>query len=290
MLHTLEPETESPMIRIETQHGWWLVTHSDHARLAAAIAREWGNESFRRPEPRTSLLSAIQRHEDAMHPLDQTPEITADGQPLGFSHEMLGKKLPLDGASLDQNLALRTQAVRLVAADDPYAALLIAMQTEHELAHLADRSALTAQQDSLLDQFLDEEVRFRDQLRLEIEEDPFIAARQKTTHWIGENFALFQAWDRLSMLLCLSLNGAAPEQGTGHLPALPQQSGKAISVRVESPGPRHFRLDPWPLAQPELRLELAARQVIGRQFSGRGTLADAYNAAPEERFIVRLSA
>lgn len=278
------------MIRTATQHGWWLVTHSDHARLAAAIAREWGNATFRRPEPRTSLLSAIQRHEDAMHLLDQTPEIAPDGQPLAFSREMLGEKILLHPADLDHRLALRAQAVHLVAADDPYAALLLAMQTEDDLTRLADRAALAPQQNALLDRFLDQEIRFRDQLLLEIEEDPFLAARDKTAGRIAENFALLHAWDRLSMLLCLSLNGPISDQPIDLLPALPQTSGGTAAIRVEPLGPRHFRLNPWPLAQPELRSELAARQVIGRQFSSRETLAEACNAAAEEKFVLRLTA
>ena len=278
------------MIRTETQHGWWLVTHSDHARLAASIAREWGNATFPRPEPRTSLLAAILRHEDALHQPDLTPEIAADGQPLAVSRAMLGAAIPLRGIDLDQNLARRTRAVQLVAADDPYAALLVALQTEDELTRLADRSALTTQQNSLLQRFLDEEVRFRDQLRLEIDEDPFIAPREKTPQKIAENFALFQAWDRLSMLLCLSLNPSAADSGIDLLPALRQSSGQPVEIRLEPLGPRHFRLNPWPIAQPELRLELAARQVIGRQFSSRETLAEAYEAASEEKFVFRLSA
>ena len=283
-------ETQSPMIRTQTQHGWWLVTHFDHARLAASIAREWGNESFRRPEPRTSVLSAIQRHEDYLRRRDQQPEIAADGRPLAFSREMFSGKILLDGAALDRDLADRTRAVRLVAADDPYAALLIAMLTEDELTRLADRSTLTAQQSALLDLFLQEESGFRKQLRMEIEEDPFVAAREKTTRWIAENFALFQTWDRLSMLACLSLNAVDSSGPIDLPPALPQQSGDDIPMRVEPFGPRHFRLAPWPLAQPELRLELPARQVIGHQFTQRETLADAYALAREEKFIVRLSA
>jgi len=40
------------MLRLETETGWWLVTHPDHARLAGAFAERWGNEKFLPPEPR----------------------------------------------------------------------------------------------------------------------------------------------------------------------------------------------------------------------------------------------
>ena len=34
------------MLRLETETGWWLVTHPDHARLAGAFAERWGNDVF----------------------------------------------------------------------------------------------------------------------------------------------------------------------------------------------------------------------------------------------------
>ena len=43
------------MLRLETETGWWLVTHPDHARLAGAFAQRWGNNLFASPEPRELL-------------------------------------------------------------------------------------------------------------------------------------------------------------------------------------------------------------------------------------------
>ena len=36
------------MLRVESESGWWLITHVDHARLAAAFAEHWGNDLFLR--------------------------------------------------------------------------------------------------------------------------------------------------------------------------------------------------------------------------------------------------
>ena len=44
------------MLRMESETGWWLITHPDHARLAGDFAAAWGNERFRRPEPRARVL------------------------------------------------------------------------------------------------------------------------------------------------------------------------------------------------------------------------------------------
>ena len=34
------------MLRLETETGYWLVTHPDHARLAGAFAERWGNDQI----------------------------------------------------------------------------------------------------------------------------------------------------------------------------------------------------------------------------------------------------
>ena len=273
------------MIRTQTPHGWLLVTHTDHAHLAAAIAREWGNAQFRRPEPRTSLLTAIQRHEDAMHQQDGTPVLAEDHSPLALTPETFGHRQLLQGSRLGRNLSSRTEAVRMVAADDPYAALLIALQTELDLTSLADRSALTPAQNSLLDRFLAEEVRFREQLRSEVDEDPFVAVREKSDRWLQENFALFQAWDFLATYLCLGL-----EMPTELPQPLPLVTGETVRVRLVPLGLRHVQLDPWPLAKPNLRLEFAARPIIGHKFTSQQTLSDAWSVAREEQIGVRLTA
>jgi hypothetical protein len=52
------------MLRLETETGWWLVTHPDHARLAGAFAQRWGNDLFLPPEPRENVLRGIARHDD----------------------------------------------------------------------------------------------------------------------------------------------------------------------------------------------------------------------------------
>ena len=73
------------MLRLETETGWWLVTHPDHARLAGAFAERWGNERFLPPEPRAHVLKGIARHDDGWLARDATPQITRQGKPSAFS-------------------------------------------------------------------------------------------------------------------------------------------------------------------------------------------------------------
>ncbi len=74
------------MLRLETETGWWLVTHPDHARLAGAFAERWGNDLFLAPEPREHVLRGIARHDDGWAARDALPQITRQGKPSAFSH------------------------------------------------------------------------------------------------------------------------------------------------------------------------------------------------------------
>ena len=77
------------MLRLETETGWWLVTHPDHARLAGAFAERWGNEKFLPPEPRARVLKGIALHDDGWLARDAKPEITRQGKPSAFSVELV---------------------------------------------------------------------------------------------------------------------------------------------------------------------------------------------------------
>ena len=76
---------------METETGWWLITHPDHARLAGAFAAAWGNEQFRKPEPRDRVLYGISTHDDGWADRDKHPSITREGKPSAFSTELVGK-------------------------------------------------------------------------------------------------------------------------------------------------------------------------------------------------------
>ena len=132
------------MLRLETETGWWLVTHPDHARLAGAFAERWGNDLFPPPEPREHVLRGIARHDDGWAARDAAPQITRQGKPSAFSTELVGKYSGFEEIDLVDYLAVRDRAVREIAAEDPYAAILISMHTYSLLNDHADRSTIAA--------------------------------------------------------------------------------------------------------------------------------------------------
>ena len=121
------------MLRLETETGWWLVTHQDHARLAGRFAEHWGNELFASPEPRRPVLLGIATHDDGWAARDARPQITRAGLPAAFSVELVGKYSAFEEIDLADYIAVREQAVAVVAAQDAYAGLLVSLHTDNLL-------------------------------------------------------------------------------------------------------------------------------------------------------------
>jgi len=273
------------MLRLETETGWWLVTHPDHARLAGAFAERWGNEKFKSPEPRAHVLKGIARHDDGWAVRDAAPQITKQGRPSAFSVELVGKYSAFEEIDLRDYLAVRDRAVRLIAEEDPYAAILISMHTYSLLSEHADRSTIAPAELPLLDRFLEEQKTFQKGLLRKIADDSRFPEEQKTNAAILDHFRLLQATDNLSLLTCVDFGKPA-----NLLHPLPLRDGGHARVEVRSTGTRHFMLDPYPFAEPSLTFSFPARHVRGRDFSAAAELQNRFKAAPVETLTVTVSA
>ncbi|MGA3293169.1 MAG: DUF3891 family protein [Candidatus Acidiferrales bacterium] len=273
------------MLRLETETGWWLVTHPDHARLAGAFAERWGNDRFLPPEPRANVLKGIARHDDGWAARDAAPQITRQGKPSAFSVELVGKYSAFEEIDLADYLAVRDRAVRLIAAEDAYAAVLISMHTYNLLTEHADRSTIAPEQLPLLDNFLAEQKKFQQALLNQIAADPRFAPEEKSDAAILDHFRLLQATDNLSLLTCVDFSGSA-----NLLHPLPLRGGMHAGVEVRPAGSRHFVLDPYPFSEPSLSFQFPARHVKGKLFSSAADLQRQFEAAPVEALSVTVSA
>lgn len=273
------------MLRLETETGWWLVTHPDHARLAGAFAERWGNEKFLSPEPRTRVLRGIARHDDGWAARDAKPEITRQGKPSAFSVELVGKYSAFEEIDLPDYLAVRDRAVRLIAAEDPYAALLISMHTYNLLSEHADRSTIAPAELPVLDQFLEQQKGFQREMRNQIDADASVPPLQKSDEAIRDHFRLLQANDNLSLLTCVDFS-----RPTNLLHPLPLRDGSYARVEARSAGSRHFVLEPYPFSEPLLTFQFPARHVKGRAFGSSAELRGQFAVAPVETLSVTVSA
>jgi Protein of unknown function (DUF3891) len=273
------------MLRMESESGWWLITHPDHARLAGAFAAAWGNAQFRRPEPRERVLFGIAAHDDGWAARDAHPCITREGKPSAFSTELVGKYAAFEEIDLTDYLAVRERAVRVIAEKDAYAGLLIALHTNDLLTAHADRSTVKPEELPLLDAFLIAQQEYRQELIGRIRADDSLTPTEKAPQTIHEHFRLLQACDNLSLLTCVAF--ASPAH---LLHPLPLNGGSASEVLVLPLGPRHFRLDPWPFSKDELIFQFPARHVVGKRFSDSAALERAFRESSVESLSVQLSA
>ena len=272
------------MFRIESETGWWLILHPDHARLAAEFAAAWGNEEFRRPKPRARVLKGIASHDDGWAAPDAHPSITREGKPAAFSNELVGRYSSFEEIDLDQYLEVRDRSVRVAGEEDPYAGLLIAMHTYNLITTHTLRSTIAADGLVLLDGFLARLSAYQDELRSRVAEDRTLSATEAGEQTILEQFRLLQACDNLSLLACVGYRSPA------HLlHPLPLKSGGAREVKVLPVAAHHFRLDPWPFEERQLSFTVPARHVTGKVFADSGHLEDAFRAAPREQWRVQLS-
>ncbi len=272
------------MLRMESETGWWLIRHPDHARLAGAFAAAWGNEQFRKPEPRERVLYGISAHDDGWAERDAHPIITKLGKPSAFSSELVGKYSAFEEINIEDYLAVRDRAVRIIADKDPYAGLLISMHTYNLLTAHADRSTISADGLGLLDAFLDRQRSLQEALFSAITTDVTLTPREASEQTILEHFRLLQACDNLSLLTCVAYS-----QSAHLLHPLPLNDGTATEVKVFPIGRRHFRLSPWPFADDELVFTFPARHVTGKIFDSSAELERAFEAAGEQPLTVMLT-
>lgn len=272
------------MLRRETETGWWLVTHPDHARLAGAFAERWGNDVFPSPEPREQVLRGISHHDDGWAARDAAPQITRQGKPSAFSTELVGKYSGFEEIDLVDYLAVRDRAVRQIAEKDPYAALLISMHTYDLLSARADRSTIAPEQVHLFDQFLEGQLALQESWRMQIAANPNLRPEHKSEETILDHFRLLQANDYLSLLTCVDY-----QKPVGLLHALPSRGGKRFPIEARSVGTRHFVLNPYPFTEQTLTFQFPARHVNGKLFSSHKEFQDAFSAAPVETLSVTVS-
>jgi hypothetical protein len=271
------------MLRLETETGWLLITHPDHAHLAGDFAAAWGNEQFRSPEPRARVLEGITRHDDGWISRDAHPVITSEGKPSAFSVELVGKYSAFEEIELDEYLAVRQRAMQALAAEDPYAALLVTMYTHNLLTEHNDRSTIAQRDLPFLDRFLEHLQLTRKKLHATIAADATLRDEEKTDQAILENFHLLEACDNLSLLSCVAYS-----QPANLLHPLPLTSGGAKEIQVQPVGPRSFRLAPWPFFYPELPFQIVARHVEGKTFKSSEELAAAFEDAEPMHLPVTL--
>lgn len=270
------------MIRIETDSGWILVEHLEHARLAGRFAVHWGNEDFPSPEPRAGIMTAVARHDDAWAARDHVPFLTQEGKPSAFSRELVGRYSAFEEIDFEDYLAVRGRAAEVVAADNPYAAVVISMHTVSLLTTQADLSDLGARELELHRAFVENQRRLQAELIAMLSRDP-AQAKAVEPGPLLRAFEFLQACDSFSLGVCARYPSA---KSLRH--AHPHRDGGMVEVTCTPLGDDAYRLSPYPLDRDTLILDLPCRTVPGRTFQDQESFRSAYAAAPLGHMKVRI--
>jgi hypothetical protein len=270
------------MIRIETDTGWILVEHPDHARLAGKFAVHWGNAEFAAPEPRSDIMTAVARHDDAWASRDALPFLTREGRPSAFSRELVGMYSAFEEIDMADYLAVRGRAADVVAADNPYAAIVISMHTVSLLTTHVDLSGLSAADRELHRTFVERQKKRQAELIAEVAQDP-AGAEAVQPAALERAFKFLQACDSLSLGVCVRYPEPKALRHTH-----PMRDGTMTEILVTPLGDDTYRLSPYPLDRDELVLELPCRTVSGKLFPSLDSFRKAYLAAPNGKLKVRL--
>jgi hypothetical protein len=269
------------MIRIKEVAGWTLVEHRDHARLAGAFASHWGNDAFAAPEPRADVLEAVARHDDAWAERDARPVLTRAGLPGAFSHELVGTYSAFEEIDLADYLAVRGRATEAVAADNPYAALLISMHTVNLLTEQADLRGLTVEDRARHGEFVAGQRRRQGELTAHLRAAGRAADVEPAP--LKRAFEFLQVCDNLSLVTCVRY--PQPRQ-LRHLH--PRREGPPVPLLCTPLGDDRYRIAPFPFDRDELPFTVPGRRVPGERFANDEEFRAAYAAAPVVPLALRL--
>jgi hypothetical protein len=270
------------MIRIETETGWTLIEHREHARLAGRMAARWGNDEFAPPEPRADILTAVNRHDDAWAERDAVPFLTRQGRPSAFSRELVGTYSAFEEIDLADYLAVRGRATDAVAAESPYAAIIVSMHTFDLLTSQADLRGMSDSDKVLHRKFLD------GQLMRQVELIDTLGGGQDVNEDLAPSqvlraFEFLQACDSLSLAVCVRFPS---EIALRHRHA---RRDETFAELICTPlGADTYRVDPYPFDADELNLYVPGRNLPGKKFASETALRAAYAAAPVERIPVKI--
>ena len=231
------------MIRFETETGWRLVTHPEHAALAGRIAEVWGNNTFAGPNPRADVLKAIFHHDDGWLARDSVPVLTRAGKPAAFSRELVGKYSAFEEIDISDYLAVRGRALEIIAAENPFAAVLVSMHTCNLLTERADRSTIAPADLPLLDQFVENQHKRQEELKSQLT-GKYPPEVLTAAAWL-QSFRLLQACDNMSLCACVCYD----QPGT-LLHPLALVNGGTSPVETHPIASDTWELRPFPMKEP----------------------------------------
>ncbi len=247
-----------------------IIRQTDHAFLAGFLAREWGNETFSRPEPFSSFCLAAAEHDNGW----QEWEMLVGVDPKTFA--------PYNFMTVptEEHIALYQRGIERVVKADPYAGLLVATHCmglyDKSHATIPGYSAkyVRTQEQHLANDFVQ---RLRLQLlrmKVDLRSDP-ATKPYADERLLKLNSQRLEALDRLSLYFCL---GATGDITIESVPV--NDEGREVDWELRSIGGGQFTLNPYPFRRDPLEIAILARSIPKRRYADEADLQKVITAAP----------
>ncbi|WP_445638391.1 DUF3891 domain-containing protein [Nostoc sp. DSM 114161] len=235
------------MIVNATQNGWEIIYHRAHALLAAQLGGQWRRKDA--PVRLYETIAAISHHDDLEKEWEED-NLTEAGAPRDFT--MMTKSEMEKGTYKVANLA------KNALYRGRWVALLISMH----ISRLNEPSrGQSPELDKLLDEQLENQKRWREELGIEKEE-------------VDAAYAFMQWCDRLSLILCqheLPADERFLEISKGpddRRYDIMQRSDKSVVVK------------PWPFQEEKFTVNIEACDLSQIKFESNTELTQALQQAP----------
>lgn len=244
----------------------------DHARFAGEIAAAWGGGPFQRPVPLEPVVLAAAMHDAGWSEWRLHPRLNpATRRPYDFLN------IPMEWHSVQHG-----GGVQKALAEDRYAGLLISLHAAGlykkrygYMDHLEFREVDPVAK-PVVDRFLAEQEALQARLMAELKPDP--AALWTHYRWL-------QAWDMISLVLCMIDPNKPSEYLLGTMPHYP--GGPEEPLTMLGLGDDRFTVTPWPFQADRYEWTVPQRWIADRDYDGDADYQEAFRTAPviTQRFL-----
>jgi hypothetical protein len=260
-----------------------LVEQVEHASLCGDLVTHWGNERFASPDPLDGARTGAAMHDEGWREPDEQPLFNSEGaRPLHFLEIEMKDHIPLYARGVDRAFEA-----------DSYGGLLVSM---HWTGLYRSRWGMQGGRVEFADEAQQDESVAREERRwIDVKRGLLSETRRSDFEAaLWHNYDLLQAWDLLSLYVCLidlapadgvaargvheTLRSIDQEPGPRTIGSVPVAVGRErveLVLRAEQPGV--VTVDPYPFDQDELNWTVKARVIPDREY------ADAADAAGEVR-------
>jgi hypothetical protein len=220
-----------------------MITQNDHAKLAGLFASHWGNATFERPRPYTSMMRAAQYHDGGWLRYETNPTVDpATGKSPSY------QQVPNDSAQL----AAYQWMIDMLTDIDSYTGLMV---SKHRTGLWQSRYGAITQPPPRPPRKVTSEV--EDFItRNEARQHVITAGLER--HDVATNYNLLQVWDLLSLYICSN------EHHKDHViePAPTAYSaGSGVALKLTPTAPATIAIDPYPFDATPLEAAVVYRAL-----------------------------